>query len=126
MICFGSNRMVIVGKRFVYKIPLWFRGVKANNEEYLNSLGKDYVAKTERKWYGLRQERLTDLVTLPLDYDGQIPAEWKTLWNLKLHNRFQIGKSSDGTWKFFDFEDVKFYANQNSKNKNNISSSRHR
>ena len=109
MIRFGTNRLVIVGKRYVYKIAYRLRGVKANNAEFVNALGKDYVAKTERKWYGLRQEKLTDLVTLPLDYDGKIPSEWEPLWKSKLHNRFQIGKSRDGTWKFFDFEDVKYY-----------------
>lgn len=104
--------MVIVCERYAYKLPLGIRGIKANNSEFHNAFGKSYVAKTERKWYGLRQEILTHLVTLPLDYNGPIFPEWESLWNLKLHNRFQIGKSIDGSWKFFDYEDVKYYASK--------------
>ena len=85
--------------------------MKANKEEYSNSLGKAYVAKTERRWYGLRQEVLSDLVILPHDFNGEINTEWAHLLERKLHNRFQVGKSADGQWKFFDYEDVKFYAN---------------
>lgn len=105
----GTCRLVILTKKYVYKLPIGLRGVKANKAEFTNALGKDYVAKTERKWYGLRQEKLTDLVILPLDYDGQMPSEWETLYKMKLHNRLQIGKSANGVWKFFDYEDVKFY-----------------
>lgn len=108
MIRCGTNRIVIVGKKYVYKIAYRLRGIQANNAEFRNALKRDYVAKTERKWYGLRQEKLTNLITLPLDYDGIIPDEWKHLWAHKLHNRFQIGQNSDKVWKFFDYEDVKF------------------
>lgn len=105
----GTNRIVIVCKKFVYKLPLGLRGVRANWDEFKNAFGKYYVAKTERKWYGLRQEALTDLVTLPYKYDGDIKEEWKPLWEHMVHNRFQVGKSRDGTWKFYDYEEVKFY-----------------
>ena len=105
----GTCRLVILTRKHAYKLPMGLRGIKANKAEYQNSFGKNYVAKTERKWYGLRQEKLTDLITLPKDYDGEIKSEWKHLWELKLHNRLQIGKGVDGVWKFFDYEDVKFY-----------------
>lgn len=104
----GTNRLVIVGKKFAYKIPLFFRGVKANRQEYTNALGKDYVAKTEKKWYGLKQERLNNLVTLPYKYDGEIPDDWKELWKHTVHNRFQVGQDESGAWKFFDYEQTKW------------------
>ena len=122
----GSCRLVIVGKKYVYKIPYRLRSIKANRVEYQNALDNDYVAKTERKWYGLRQERLTDLVTLPYKYDGPIQPEWEPLWHLQKHCRFQVGKSADGQWKFFDYEDVKFYADKNRKIQNHLSPSRNR
>ncbi len=104
----GSNRIVLVGKRYVYKLPLGSRGIKANRVEYQNARGKDYVALTERKWYGLKQERLTDLITLPHDYTGEISPEWAHLLNVRVYNRFQVGKDKNGKWKFFDYEDVKY------------------
>lgn len=110
-ICFGTDRLVIVGKTWVYKLPLFRRGRRANRQEYEAFLKNiDIVAYTEHHWYGLRQERLYDLVVLPR-YAGEseVPEHLRPLFRRKLHNRFQVGVTDYGRWKFFDYEDVKFY-----------------
>lgn len=105
----GTNRMVVEGRDCVYKLPIGIRGIAANTAEYRNAACNPLVAKTEKRWYGLKQERLYDTVILPYEETGVcLPAEWRELWNMKLHNRFQVGRDKHGVWKFFDYEDVKW------------------
>lgn len=105
----GTNRLVFIFNKFVIKFPYRFRGIKANIVEYCNSIGKTYVAKTRKIGFINIQECLTDITIFPLDtVEENVPQHLKELWKWKLHNRFQVGKSKDGTYKFFDYEDVKF------------------
>ena len=109
---FGTNRIVFVTKNFVYKFPILFRGLCANKQEYSNYLTQaDIVSYTEYKICGiLKQERLCNLKIFPYNYiEKDIPDEFKHLWKYKLNNRFQVGQDKNGKWKFFDYEDVKFY-----------------
>lgn len=119
-ICFGSNRIVLVGEKWVYKIPLSRRGQKANEQEYeafLNNI--DIVAYSEPRWYGLRQERLHDLVILPRDAgESEVPEHLVPLFRRKLHNRFQVGRTVYGVWKYFDYEDIKFYSRKENESQN--------
>lgn len=107
---FGTNRIVIIGREYVYKLPVLRRGVLANDQEYKNYCRGAPVAATQKRWYGLKQERLTDLRTFPryVKRSG-IPEELQELYNKKIHNRIQVGKDKNGCWKYFDYEDVKFY-----------------
>ncbi len=109
---FGTNRIVFITKNFVYKFPILFRGLCANKQEYSNYLNHtNIVSHTEYKTCGiLKQERLYNLKIFPYNCtEKDIPNEFKILWKYKLNNRFQIGQDKDGKWKFFDYEDVKFY-----------------
>lgn len=107
---FGTNRIAFIGKRWVYKIPILFRGVRANKCEYENYLkNSDIVAETHKKWYGLKQERLTDIRIFERRATiDEIPEELHALFKRKVHNKMQVGKSGN-VWKFFDYEDVKYY-----------------
>jgi hypothetical protein len=104
---FGTNRIVIVGKRFVYKLPIGIRGVLANRMEFRLSKNQPLVARTERHWWGLKQERLRNIVTYPYKCDCVLP-EHRELYKISLHNRLQIGQDTTGVWKIFDYEDVKY------------------
>lgn len=107
----GTNRFCILKGEFVYKFPIGRRGRKANEIEYTNYLShQDIVARTEKFWWGLRQERLTDITIYPLG-ERDVREEHKFLLPYALHNRMQIGKSKTGNFKFFDFEDIKYYLN---------------
>lgn len=114
MIRLGTNRLVLLGKNFVYKIPLFSRGRRANLQEYHNYLcNADVVAKTMQRWYGLKQERLHALRTFPRHATAEeIPEDLLPLFQRRIHNRLQVGKDKDGQWRFFDFEDVKYYERQ--------------
>lgn len=107
----GTNRLVILGRKFVYKIPLFRRGRRANRNEYENYLqNADIVAETQRRWYGLKQERLTEIHIFPRYATlSDIRDDMKPLFKRKLHNRFQVGRGENGKWLFFDYEDVKYY-----------------
>ena len=109
---FGTNRIVFVTKNFVYKFPILFRGLCANKQEYSNYLTQaDIVSYTEYKICGiLKQERLYNLKTFPRNCTKKdIPAEFQHLWTYKLKNHLHVGPDKNGKWKFFDYEDVKFY-----------------
>ena len=112
MIKHGTNRLVILTKHFAYKIPLGLRGIKANRNEYENSMKrKGYVANTEKHWWGLKQERLFNTVCYKQGTtENELANEHKHLFKLKLTNRIQIGQDKFGCWKFYDYEDVKYYA----------------
>ena len=111
MIKIGSSRLCIVGKKYTYKLPMFIRGIVANIEEYKNFINnQSIVAYTEYHWWGLKQETLTNLIT----YDRyvkreDVKKEHIKLFNSKLHSRMQIGQDSKGAWKYFDYEDIKFY-----------------
>lgn len=67
-------------------------------------------AYTEKHYWGLKQEQLTNIKIFPLEAtEDDVPDELKTLWKQKLNNRFQVGQNKNGEWKFFDYEDVKYY-----------------
>lgn len=104
----GTNRLVIIGKDYVYKLPIGKFGKLANKQEYQYSKIRDYIALTEQRWYGLKQERLSNIIILPLDCKD-IPQELNELYKKKLTNRFQVGQDKTKKWKFFDYEDVKYY-----------------
>ena len=108
---FGTNRIVIVGGKWGYKIPLFRRGRMADANEYFNYLRNvDIVAETHKRWYGLKQRRLTDILIFPRNATlSDIPDNMKPLFARKLHNRFQVGRDEFGAWLFFDYEDIKYY-----------------
>lgn len=113
MIRVGTNRLVIVGQEVVYKLPLGLRGLRANRIELRNAQNNPYVAHTEKRWYGLRQERLHRLVTYDRYVERKdVRKEHQFLYDIKLHNRLQVGCDKNGIWKIFDFEDVKWKDNQ--------------
>lgn len=107
----GTNRLVLIGGGYVYKLPLSERGQLANRAEYDNYLSHpDVCAYTEKHYWGLKQERLTNIKIFPFEAtEDDVPDELKTLWKQKLNNRFQVGQDKQGKWKFFDYEDVKYY-----------------
>ena len=78
--------------------------------EYNYSLHKNYVAKTYKKWYGLKQERLfnTEIFDRKTTQE-ELPSYLKHLYKHKLANRIQVGQDKSGQWKFFDYEDIKYY-----------------
>lgn len=118
MIKFGTNRIVIVGRKWVYKLPIFSRGKAANLNEYANyTKHDDIVAKTYKKWYGLKQERLHDIKVYRYQaaVEEILPEHIEIFKQHFTHNRLQIGKSKDGQWKMFDAEDVKYYENTNSR-----------
>lgn len=108
----GTNRLVLIGgEGYVYKLPLSERGRLANQAEYDNYLSHpDVCAYTEKHYWGLKQEQLTNIKIFPLETtEDDVPDELKALWKQKLNNRFQVGQDRNGEWKFFDYEDVKYY-----------------
>lgn len=107
----STNRLVLIGKGYVYKLPLSEQGRLANQAEYDNYLSHpDVCAYTEKHYWGLKQEQLTNIKIFPLEAtEDDVPDELKTLWKQKLNNRFQVGQNKNGEWKFFDYEDVKYY-----------------
>lgn len=107
----STNRLVLVDDEFVYKLPVSDRGRRANIEEYQNFCkNPDIIAYSELNYWGLKQERLTNIIILPMDATlDDVPECCKHLWQFKLHNRFQVGRGKDGKWKFYDYEDTKFY-----------------
>ena len=116
MVKIGSNRIVIIGKNNVIKVPIGKRGIIANYVEYKNYLEhQDIVAKTSYHWYGLKQEKLHNLQTYPLctGYDD-LPTDIKPLYQYRTYSRIQVGQSSSGKWKYFDYEDSKwiFYSEE--------------
>jgi len=107
----GTNRFCVLKGMFAYKFPLGRRGRKANEIEYTNYLShRDIVARTEKHWWGLKQERLTETQIYALG-ECNVKEEHKPLLPYALHNRMQVGKDKHGNWKFFDYEDVKYYIN---------------
>ena len=108
----GTNRVVLIGGGYVYKLPLSERGKLANDTEYRNYLeNPDIVAKTEKYSWGLKQERLYNCRIFDWQATVEdVPDELKELFKRKLNNRFQVGQDLKGNWKFFDYEDIKFYS----------------
>lgn len=107
VIKFGTNRIVIVGKKFVYKIPIGIRGILANRMEFQLAKNQPLVATTQKHWYGLKQERLWNVTIYPYQCNCVLP-EHQELYKIQLHNRLQIGQDASGMWKIFDYEDVKY------------------
>lgn len=107
---FGSNRLVILIGEYAIKIPYRRRGIKANQVEYNNSVGKTYVANI-RKFGPINiQQRLYNVMIFPLDVDyNELPKHIQQLYQFRLKNRIQVGLTIDKQWKYFDYEDVKFY-----------------
>ena len=108
---YGTNRFCIVGKKFTYKFAWHFRGFLSNINEYENYLkNKDIVAYTEFQWWGLKQESLSQTISYKrYTTKEELEEEHKFLYPFKLHNKIQIGIDKDNKWKFFDYEDIKFY-----------------
>lgn len=106
----GTNRLVLIGKDRVWKIPYRIRGYKANLEEYVNAKGKPYVAATLHKFGINIQEKLTDISIFPLDtLKEDLSSELQAIFKHKLKNRMQVGKDKQGRYKYFDYEDIKAY-----------------
>lgn len=107
----GVDRIVVMFGDYAYKIPCSDRGLRANNAEYENAKDKDFVAYVEQIGIVNKQEKLTDCYThrYHLGIDDLPDETMRNLWQYKLNNRFQIGKDKNGNWKFFDYEDIKFY-----------------
>lgn len=109
MIKKGTTRVCIVGKKYTYKFPIFTRGIIANYVEYKNYLeNKDIVAYTEYHWWGLKQETLINTVVYDR-YIKEVSKEHQFLFDRRLENRMQIGQDKDGNWKYYDYEDIKYY-----------------
>lgn len=107
----GSNRFVILFKNFAIKIPQHYHGIIANKIEYKNYLeNKTICAKTKKLGIFLVQERLNNIQIFKRDVtEDEIPDYALSLFQKKINNRLQIGQDSEGNWKIFNFEDVKWY-----------------
>lgn len=106
----SSNRIVVIVKSFVIKIPIFIRGVLANYIEYQNYIKhSDIVAKTEFHYLYNKQERLYNTIEFPLVEKNKVPEEIKHLVPYRIYNRIQVGQDKKGVWKFFDYEDTKFF-----------------
>ena len=108
MIKIGTNRIVIIGKKFVYKFPIGIRGILANRMEYQLAKSQPLVATTQKCWWGLKQERLWNVTIYPYQCNIVLP-EHEELYKIQLHNRLQVGQDVSGVWKIFDYEEVKYY-----------------
>lgn len=107
---FSSNRIVFIGKSFVIKIPIFIRGILANYIEYQNYIKYgDIVAKTEFHYLYNKQERLYNTIEFPLTEKNMVPKEIKYLVPYRIYSRIQVGQDKKGVWKFFDYEDTKFF-----------------
>lgn len=104
---FGTNRVVVVGKQFVYKFPIGIRGILANRMEFQLAKDQPLVAKTQKYWWGLKQERLWNLVIYPYQCKRVLPEHQK-LYEIQVHSRLQVGQDASGAWKIFDYEEVKY------------------
>ena len=111
----GSSRVAIdLHDGRVAKIAFCEHGKDANAEElerYTNLADKSLVAKTEYVNDSvILQEKLTDCVTLPWRIkDEDVPEHLKHLNAIRLGNRLQAGKDSQGNWKIYDFEEAKCF-----------------
>lgn len=105
----GTNRIVILTKNYAYKLPIFLRGIRANKNEYENYIKRQpFVAKTEKHWYGLKQERLYNLKVYKYKAEkSELLPEHQHLYNLHLESRIQIGQDKHGAWKFYDYEEIK-------------------
>ena len=109
-ICVGTNRLVFLIGKYAIKIPYRRRGMIANQTEYLNSLGKSYVAAIKKFGPINIQQRLHNIRIFPLGIQkDQLPQSIQPLFQFRLKNRIQVGMTIDKQWKYFDYEDVKFY-----------------
>lgn len=111
MIKIGTCRICFVFKKWTYKIPLLRYGRIANYVEYYNYLhNPDIVAKTEYHWYGLKQETLKNIkIYTRYAKQDEINKEHQYLYLKKLNNKMQVGQDKQGKYKFFDYEDIKYY-----------------
>lgn len=109
----GSNRLVIILKNKVIKIPLSTLGLYANKNEYLNyihSSSQQYIAKTQlKKDFFVIQEKLNNCIIYPYGIQKEhLKQELWPLFDIAVHNRFQVGQDKDGNYKIFDYEEVKW------------------
>lgn len=110
MVKIGSNRLVIILKNYVIKIPIGIKGVIANYLEYVSYRhNPDIIAiTTYHKLYN-KQERLHNIKVFSLDTQYEdIPVEIQPLFKYRTFSRIQVGQSTDGNWKYFDYEDTKY------------------
>ncbi len=109
----GTNRLVFIFKNYVIKIGLTKRGYLANYVEWVNYLNnKEIVAETKFfKFFGiLKQEKLTNIKCFSHKATiEEIPQEVKHLYKYCLHSRMQVGQDKNGKWKYYDYEDIKYY-----------------
>lgn len=113
----GTNRVVFTSvDNKVVKIPIDERGKLANLQEYNNSINKSFIATTSYQNGILIQELLSNITIFPLNFSKRkllrklkrMGVENRVeLVKYKLDNRLQIGKSIDGKWKIFDYEQTK-------------------
>lgn len=113
----GTNRVVFTSvDNKVVKIPIGERGKLANLQEYNNSISNPFVATTSYQNGILLQEELCCITIFPLRFSKKKllrklkrmkVSNREELVNNKLRNRLQIGKSLDGRWKIFDYEETK-------------------
>lgn len=121
----GTGRIVVDNLNgTVTKVSYGALGVKQNQREFELSKQKDYVAVTELSGDYITQEKLTDIIIVPYKYKStkrilkylkkQVPDyDFSLIIKHRLHNRVQIGKDNKGVYKYFDYEDVKYYENNN-------------
>lgn len=113
----GTNRLAIILKTKVIKIPLGTIGLFQNRQEYINysrSKNKNLIADTKLyKNKIIVQERLFNTEIYPLTIKScELPDYAIPLFNIRLISRLQIGQDKNNNWKIFDYEDVKYLLNQ--------------
>ena len=111
----GTNRLVVIFKNKVIKVPLGINGIKANLLE-LNNFHQypNKIAYTEQYFkFFLKQEKLNNIKIFPRYINkNELPIYAQSLYDIKVENRLQIGQSAFGEWKIFDYEDIKFQKNR--------------
>lgn len=108
----GSNRFVILLNNKVIKIPIGLIGISANQIEFKNSLiYPSLIAKTTLFCKCIIiQEKLQNIqIFNRYEVKENIPQYLHPLFDIKVHNRLQVGQSKNGQWKIFDYEDIKYY-----------------
>ena len=117
----GSGRVAFkYDDNYIFKVPYNLVGLLGNPMEYSFSKNKSYVAKSYLIDNVLFQEKLTDLIIVPIKYykentvksflEKEVPNyDWSEIDKNKIYSRTQVGKNKEGKYVFFDYECVKSF-----------------
>lgn len=77
---------------------------------HLNEQKISYAVETQFKCGILKQERLFNIRRFLRDATiDEIPQEIKHLYKYCPHSRMQVGQDKNEKWKYYDYEDTKYY-----------------